>query len=149
MYPIPRSDICMSDAMPFSQHWEARVPVPIKEIGDVGHALHAAYSSLRPGDSITICSFESKNWTHLLEVANFRIASMENSKIEVLQVGGITRFTAPKKEVKIARGDPLLVIPVNNTYEVRDEIGNTLEVFVDKRQADDFARREGTKRAAA
>ena len=149
MYRIPRSDICMADAMPFHQHWEARVPVPIKEVGDVGLALHAAFSSIKPGDEVVLCAFDKHDWLHMIELATYRITSTDDNRIKVVQVGEIVAVPKAKKIKALAPGEPLDIKEVNGTFQVRDGKGNVIETFVERKQAEAFARREGERSAKA
>ena len=137
-YRIARADMCMSDPMPFSQHWEARVTVPIDSIEDIGLALQAGFSSLRPGDLVNICSFDKLDWRHLVETASYRIASCDHGKIEAVQVSETVKVRAPKRNEIASDTVKLKVVTNGNSYEVRDQMGNSLEVFVTEQQAKDF-----------
>ena len=134
-YPIPRSDMCMSDPMPFSQHWDARVPVPISSIDDIGRSLQAAYTSLKPGDLVHMCSFERNDWTRLTEVASFRVVSCDNSVIETVQVSDTIKVPAKRVESGAEIAAKYEIIKMGHAFEVRDGHGNTIEVFVAHDQA--------------
>lgn len=145
-YRIPRSDLCMSDAMPFSQHWEARVAVPISEISDMGEALVAAYSSLRPGDLVNICSYTKNDWTRLAEVATYRIVKRDNMRVYAMQIGQTSKVSEDKVNEKIDDAIELEVVKVGNAFEVRDKKTTaTLDVFVSQEQADAYVKREEAK----
>lgn len=137
-YPIPRSDMCMSDPMPFSQHWEARIPVPISSIDDMGRSLQAAYTSLKPSDLVHICSFERNDWTRLTEVASFRVVSCDNGKIETVQVSDTVKVPARKVASNAEVAAEYEIIKMGHAFEVRDGHGSTLEVFVAHDQAATF-----------
>lgn len=143
LYRLPRTDICMSESMPFNQHWEARVPLPIAKIDDIGLALHAVYASFRVGDLVNVCAFESRSWETLIEVASFRVHNLDNGRIKVLQIGETVKVPKTKTDARVKPGEPLNVVPVNGTFEVRDGKGSTIETFVDRKQAEAFARRNG------
>ncbi len=135
---IPRSDICMSDAMPFSQHWEARVAAMIEDIDDLGFALQTAYASFKPGDLVNICAYANNRWERLVEVASFRIVSCDNRKIETVLVTPITRVPAARFAPGEVDPSKLVKVNVGKSWEVRDERGNILEAFVDEKQAQAF-----------
>lgn len=149
-YKIPRSDLCMSDAMPFSQHWEARIPVTIEAMGDAGEALTAAYSSLRPGDSVSICAFTKNDWARLAEIATFRIVKRDHTRIYAMQIGSTLKVSEDKVNAKIDDTIELEVVKVGSAYEVRDKRTTaTLDVFVSKEQAEAYVAREEAKNKPA
>lgn len=139
-YRINRNDLCMSDPMPFSQHWEARVTVPIDSIEDMGAALHPCISSLRPGDLVNVCSFEKHDWQRLKEVASFRVVSVDNVKVETVQITETIKVPARTANEEAAHQPVLRVVEVRGAFEVRDEKGNCLEAFVERDQAEAFIR---------
>jgi hypothetical protein len=143
-YRIPRSDICMSDAMPFNQHWEARIPVPIEELGDLGTAFHSAFGSLLPGDQIEVCSFErvGGDWRRLLEIATFRIVEKTAERAEAVRVGKVFSVPEPMAKISETTVSQLVIVDVGKAFEVRDAAGNIIEQFVDKAQAEVFRDRE-------
>lgn len=150
MYLIPRHDICMSDPMPFNQHWDARVPVPIADVGDVGKALHSAFASLRPGDRVDIASFADRAWTNAVEFATFRVTSLDDDVIKVIQIGDTVKVPKAKPASAKPADDQLEVVTVKGgAFEVRDGKGNTLETFVSRKQAEDFKRQSSGSAAAA
>jgi hypothetical protein len=139
IYRIPRSDIVMSDPMPFNQHWEARVSVPIDEIGDVGLALHSAYAAFRVGDKVNICAFATRDWQEMTEVAEFRIHSLANSRVRTMRVGATAKVPKEVSPKVGAPGAPLTVKPADNVFNVCDG-DHVVEVFVERKQAEAFAR---------
>lgn len=148
-YIIPRNDMCMSDAMPFSQHWEVRVPVPIEEL-NFNTALQACYAVLKSGDLINVCSFERNggDWKRLREVVSLRVVAVENRKIETCLVSEIVKIKENKDDPAHVSNAPLEIVKVGNAYEVRDGGGHTLEAFVDEGQAKAFRDRHGPKAMA-
>ena len=141
-YVIPRSDMCMSDPMPFSQHWEARVPVPLEEIEDMGAALQMACASMRPGDLVFVCSFEDKNWHVLTGTQAFRILSVAERRVHAATVSEITRFGNVKPLVNAPAPTKLHIAQVGNSFEVRDDKENPLEIFISKEQAESYIRNQ-------
>ena len=128
-YRIPRADMVMSDPMPFNQHWEARIPVPISFIeDDAGLAFHAAFTSLQPGDSVTVCAFEraAGKWGYVKEVAEFRVTEKNESTIRAVRVGDVFEVPAPKKNEIIGGVIALDIVPVRGAFEVRDRRGNVV-----------------------
>ena len=82
------SDICMSDAMPFQQHWEYRTTWPIKDV------LHDKFflslrAQLRAGDGINICRYDGADINHkgisLIEFATVRVIA-SGAASEVVKV---------------------------------------------------------------
>ena len=150
-YHIPRADMVMSAPMPFNQDWQARIPVPIAEVGDFGVALQAAYSSLRPGDRVDICSFErgAGEWVRFRAMVSVRVVAKADNKIEAVAVGPV--FHVPDRETGpgTAGDKPMLGVFANSqgAFEVRDTKGNIIELFVEKDQAEEFAARENQRTA--
>jgi hypothetical protein len=149
LYRIPRADICMGEAAQFGQRWEARVPVPISKIDDIGLALHSAFSSFRVGDLVNVCAFDDRGWTALTEIGSYRIQSLDHDRIKTVQVGEIVKVPKPKAPGALKPGEKLNVVAVNNCFEVRDPKGNVIETFVDRKQADTFAAKYGASDKAA
>jgi len=137
-YRIPAQDLCMGDPAPFGQRWEARVPLPLSEIGDLARALHSRYSEYRPGDLVNICSFDSLRWNHLQEMATFRIVSIDHNALAIVQIGEIVVVPKPAPVVVNPEMPDLKIVPLNNTFEVRDGQGNVIDLFVERKQAEVF-----------
>ena len=148
-YRIPAHDICMGDPAPFGQRWEARVPLPLKDVGDIGKALHTRYGDFRPGDLVNVCAFDSLQWNHLLEVAAFRVASVDHNEVAVVAVGKPVAVPKPDPKVEADAASNLVIAQNKNAFEVRDERGNVIDVFVDRKQAVDFIAAATVKKAAA
>lgn len=144
-YPIPRHDMFMGEPVQRGQPWTVFIPFPIKAIDDMGAALHSNYAMWQVGDLVHICAFDDRFWRHLTEGASFRIASLDDNKVKAVQIGEVWAVEKPKTARPIAPGEPLNVVPVNGSFEVRDGAGHTIEVFVERKQAEAFARREGAK----
>lgn len=108
---IKMTDICMSDSMPFQQHWEARTTWPLVEALTEEFFLPVR-NMLRPGDAITLCRYDKNDPYHrdvkLLEVATVRvIASSADAKaVPLALVGEIARLAgaAPERQLHVARG---------------------------------------------
>jgi hypothetical protein len=147
-YHIPRHEMFMGEPVQRGQNWTVFVSVPIKDIDNIGDSLHSNYSMWQVGDLIHVCSFENRSWRHLEGGASYRIISLDDDTVKVVQIGDEWSVEKPKKAKTIAPGEPLEVQSVNGVFEVRDGKGNTIEMFVERRQAEAFARREGTRKAA-
>jgi len=137
-FEIPRNAMCMSDPMPFSQHWEVRVSIPLEDIDNMGAALQNGYSSFRAGDLIHVCSFDKPDWKRLKELASYRVVSVENNKIEVVQVTEIIRVAAAKEIANPLHHLKLEIRQVGRSWQVVDEKGNIIEAFVEEKQARAF-----------
>lgn len=140
LYLIPRSDMCMTDPMPFCQHWEARVSVPIASIDNVGAALRDAYDALKAGDLVNISAFEDKMWLKLTESAAFRVVSCIDKRVQVVQVSPTVIVRPGESKQDSPPEMELSVIKVRGAYEVRDPLNNTLDAFVDEEQAKSYVR---------
>jgi hypothetical protein len=137
-FRIPGNDICMSDAMPFSQHWEVRIPVPLAEVADLGGALHARYSSIQQGDLLNICSFDSKHWLRLKEVASFRVVAKTSERLFTHQITETIRIPDNVLRAAEEKIPELKVVQFNKAFEVRDQKENVIDIFVDADQAKAF-----------
>lgn len=146
-YRIPRADICMSDAMPFHQHWEARAPLSIARLGDVGAALQVMVSAFRPGDLVHLCAYDSARFERLTEVASFRIAAIEDNRIKAVQIGQTASVPQPRPLKPVPPGEKLSVVQAGASFEVHDSKGNMIETFVERGQADAFAKANSGKAA--
>lgn len=111
-YRLKPTDICMADAMPWQQHWEARTTWPLAEV------LHDKFflnmrTQLRAGDAITLCRYSGTDPTHrnvkLLEVATLRVieAGERAEAVPIALIGEISTFgdsPAPSAPLTVARG---------------------------------------------
>lgn len=147
-YMIPRSDVCMADAMQFNQHFEVRIPVPIKSIPDIGLALQSAASIMRSGDQVTVCAFEDKSWRALTEVATYRVAGAGRA-LRLFRVFGPVLVPKEMREEAKAVANILSVKPLGSGFVVVDAYDNQIEQFAEEGQAQAFARRENAKHPAA
>ncbi len=148
-YRIPRADLIMAEAMPFQQHWEARVPVPIDKLGDLGLAFHNAFSSIRLGDRIDVCFFEQMKVVSgetegvMRETATFRVTSrdLEKSRMEVVQIGETFKIAPPKVlKPNTPRVEMHKVKVAEKAWDIRDNLGNVIEQVGSAAQASEFIR---------
>jgi len=139
-YLIRRQDVSMTEAMPFQQHFEVRIPLSIEKVGDLGAALQDCSSILKSGDLLNVCSFSDANYSRLTEVVSIRVVSCDRNRIEVIQVSELIKVPEQKKVVDVSSNTNLRIVKVNNgrAYEVRDDGNNTVELFVDEAQAKQF-----------
>lgn len=128
----------MSDPMPFSQHWEVRIPMRIDAIGDLGAALQNSYTSFKPGDLIQVSSFTTRDFVRLLEVADFRVVSCNSFKLETVQVTETVKVPEVRPEYDPASQQNLEIREVRGAFEVCDQLGNIIELFTEKKQAEVF-----------
>lgn len=144
-YVIPRTDLCMSEAMPFNQHWEARISVPIADIKDMGNALQSAVAVMKPGDLLNVCSFANHNWDRLMETAQFRIVSGSQRRVLAVQVTDTVKVPEDVVLVKASEVLKLSIEKIGNSWQVKDSRGSIVEVFVEEKQATEFVAREEAK----
>lgn len=131
---IPLRDIIYGPAVEFAQRWEVKTTLPIRDLGDIGDALHARYDSMNVGDIVTICSFKDNVISH---VAEYRIIG-KGKKLDARQVGETEFFMKPDDLKPWADSEGLQVVHANNQWEVQDKDGNPLEVFAEEAQAKDY-----------
>lgn len=138
-YRIPAQDICMGDPAPFGQRWEARAPLPFAKIGDLGKALHSRFSEFRPGDLVNVLSFDSLRFAHLVELAAYRVASTDHNTLTLIQIGDTVKVPKPQPDDAVSAGEAsLVVVERNGSFEVKDDKGNVLDLFVERVQAERF-----------
>lgn len=137
-YMIPRTDICMNDPMPFSQHWEIRIPISIEALGDLGASLRNSYDQFKPGDMINVCCFQSRKWERVTELAAFRVTACNPLKIETIQVTETIKVPAQDPSADPTSQQNLKLVEVRGAFEVRDALDNVIELFVEREQAVSF-----------
>jgi hypothetical protein len=137
-FRIPANDICMSDAMPFQQHWEIRIPVPLTEVADLGDALHSRYSAIQQGDLLRICSYESKHFLQVKEVAHFTVIAKTSERLFTYQTGATDKIPDRVREAAVEKVPELKIVQFNKAFEVRDQKENVIDIFVDDAQAKAF-----------
>lgn len=148
-------------------HYEVTIDRPIKEISDLGYALHRGYTAHKwlPGDRITIKFMErvGSEWIRLREVAETRVVQRYDHPpgVEIAIVGPIVKIPQRKmtpsdaavKEVAATNGKSsgpaipgdLSVVDVGGGFEVRDKDQNVIEQFVDRDQAREYADSQNAK----
>lgn len=130
------ADLCMSDAMPFQQHWEHRTTWPLADVLNDKYFLNVR-DQLRAGDAITICRYDGRDANHttvqLLEVASVRIIACGRDKpnVPLVVIGEIQRVG---KEV--AGPGPLEVVKGKAGKYVLVRGEDTVEEFGSKAEAE-------------
>ena len=142
---IKPNDLCMSDAMPFQQHHEARTTKPVEEVFDDKKSFLDVRGNLHVGDTVTICSYESisKNgdiMTDLQEFGSGRVVKIGLDEVvfqlsaPVVKVDAIV-VPAPRiaeePRMKVLRG-------FAGVFRVEDAEGNVIDQFKDKASATEF-----------
>ena len=154
MYRIPRGDLQRSDPMDFGQTWYARIPVPISDIGDLGLAFLPCFAALETSDFIRITAFEDvrgRSFGRAIEVAEFIVALKDDDGLEIVpfrETVQLARYTSVEKSQDRSR-DALRIVRSGAAFEVQDAKGNSIETFVDREQAKEFAEREGDRMKGA
>lgn len=143
---IQAGDICMaSPEAPFSTHWEARIPVPLATIKDMGRSLQRRFATINPGDLVNVTAYSDKHYRRVTEIASFRIVAKEDGRLYAVQVSETVKVPEPKPAAASDNASRLEVVTLGKAHEVRDHLNNTIEVFVDRAQAEAFvAQANGT-----
>lgn len=91
-------DLCMSDAMPFQQHFEYRTQLPLKDIINERFFLPCG-ASLRPGDRIAVVRYDGPVAAHhqarVVEFVSVRVIAKSSQAIELLPEGEIINVPKP------------------------------------------------------
>lgn len=94
-------DLCMSDAMPFQQHFEYRTQLPLSEIINERFFLPCG-ASLRPGDRISLVRYDGPVTAHhmarVIEFAAVRVVAKSSKALELMPEGEITKVPKPEAE---------------------------------------------------
>lgn len=144
---IKQQNFCMSDAMPFQQHFEARTEEDIEAAMSDPEALLDVRSNLKVGDRIAICSYER--------------VEKRGANADGLRGFGYVRVLDITKEgvTTIPEAPPVRVVPViheqptvhdglivkqlgpmdGNGFAVVDANGNIVERFRKKAEAMTYA----------
>lgn len=128
----------MADPMPFSQHWEVRIPVSIERLGNLGSALQNSFDQFKPGDLIQVTAYADRSYFRLLETADFRVVSSNARILETVQITETVKVPAVLPQNDPASLQNLSVRSIRGAFEVVDQLGNILECFVDEQQAKTF-----------
>lgn len=146
-YRIKAQDIAMADAMPFCQHHEVRVRIPLAEALSSEMLFLDVRSNLRPGDRVYVTYFDDGVPA---EEAELRILSSSATGVTFGIKGEIQRYTVDAQvetspdetvaELLVKRGRP-------GEFKVEDPAGNTLEIFKTKAAAQEYADTYGASAA--
>ena len=143
-YRISPSQLCMSDAMPFQQHFEARVAG--RDIKDVisDQLFLNVNSNLKVGDEIVLCGYADQTWQTLQQFARLRVTSVSREAIKLLQEGDVVEIPV---DMQMEQGKkPESVVEVRRafggTFNVLDKKKDSvLESFKTKAEAEDWAKK--------
>lgn len=93
---IKPADICMSDASPFQQHYEARTVHPLKQVA-VDTAFTELRAMLRPGDEVSICQYDKADYrsARLVAFCKVRVVHVGARSVEVTPPYGAFEVPAP------------------------------------------------------
>lgn len=87
-------DLCMSDAMPWCQHFEYRTDIALVDC--IHHAFFLPVrGNLRDGDRVTLCRFgkiDKGSQSKLLEIAEVRVLTCKDKAVNIALVGDIVSF---------------------------------------------------------
>lgn len=141
---IHPQDFCMSDAMPFQQHYECRTEYPIDEIILNRQALMSVRGNLRVGDRITICSYNTVNQKSgvsegLTGIANARVSHISAEAVDLVLEGDLI-FVEEAIGVKEEEEPEVLLVKkiFGGGFGVFDEDDNIIEQFKTKKEAGEF-----------
>lgn len=141
IYP---QDFCMSDAMPFQQHYECRTEFPIDEVVLDRQALLTVRSNLRIGDKVTICSYKKVNQKSgvsegLTGIANARVVYIDDTAVDIVLESDIIFVEEVETEEAPEELEVLIVKKVfGGGFGVFDEESNIIEQFKTKKEAKEF-----------
>lgn len=141
---IHPQDFCMSDAMPFQQHYECRTEYPIEEIIVEREALMNVHGNLRVGDRITICSYETVNHKSgvsegLTGIANARVAHIDKLGVDLVLEGDLIFIEEGVLDETPEEPEVLLVKKIfGGGFGIFDEADNIIEQFKTKKEAGEF-----------
>jgi hypothetical protein len=138
--------------MEAGQHWEVQVPISVKDIGDYAIALRPCFASLRRGDFVRITGFERVGgdaYGRAIETLEVIVSARDEGRnlLEVVPTGEINvlpRYAPPGAGEARTPGE-LRVVRSGAAYDVQDVLGNSIDLFVEKSQAVEFADRENAR----
>ena len=99
-FRLSPKNFCMSDAMPFQQHHEARVFG--RDLNDVltDQFLLNVRSNIKVGDEVVICGYSDENMKRLMQFARVRVFSTKpEPKYEVVR--GLRCFNVVDKKADV------------------------------------------------
>lgn len=121
---ISPQDIVMSDAMPYQQHWEARIVGTAETLGTAltPELFLSNRDRLRAGDQVSICAFESRNWDVLTAIVTVRVVFVEQHAVEIMPTSEV---------IAVERHDPEISEPTEdaNRFYVRGVGGGSFAVY--------------------
>lgn len=163
-YRIPPNDIIMaSDGVGFATLYNARIPLPISQLGDLSEAFNGKLGSLYPGDKIVVHAYRPmkkgepalnnvpSQFYRLSQIATFYLAGKtvdeKTGQMHGIftQVGTIDLISddGTIRQLKPRESDQLYKIEIGGGWEVRDLKGNVIEQVVTMQQAVEFIQRSG------
>lgn len=97
-------DVCMSDAMPFQQHWEVRTTYALKECINNSFLLDVR-GRIRAGDIVRMCRYVNDTWQEVVEIAEVSVLAVDNSGVDIVLTRDIATYgTAPVSGIAVGRG---------------------------------------------
>lgn len=144
IYQIPSRDIhCVTPEAQFGARWSVRIPVPLSAIDeDVSIALRQVFTLMRLGDEFVIMAFDSDEgaWrenANIRQIGTYRVVEKSRDTAKLVRVG-FYEIDKPKPGSKPGDIVALDIVPHQGAFEVRDRIGNVLEVFRTEEAAIEF-----------
>lgn len=143
------SDLCMMDARPFMQGWCYRTTLPIRDV------LHDQFfmpvgTMLRCGDSITIGRFTAYDG-EMIESADVSVLASGATGVRVALKGDIRTFDLPAKPEPAPMTERVYSAAkeFGGGFLVKDDLGNVIDSFKTKKDAEAFAANLNGERLAA
>jgi len=138
--------------MEAGQHWEVQVPISVKDIGDYAIALRPCFGALRRGDFVRITGFERVGgdaYGRAIETVEVIVAARDEDRslLEVVPTGPtnvLPRYAPAGAEGARTPGE-LRIVRSGTAFDVQDEQGNSIDLFIDKEQAQEFMNRENLR----
>lgn len=120
-------DMCMSDAMPFHQHWEVKTEFPIDELLH-DRAFADMRHQLRAGDRISVVRYADKDMATVKEIGEMRVVECTEDAVRTVLMQEIVKVVPDEKPVKPeAYAHPLFIQGTLGDFRVEDAAGKVIE----------------------
>lgn len=122
---LPLRDIFRGPEVQFGQHWEAKAHLPIKDLGDIGIAIHAVFDEVQVADTVTVVVIKDAS---VAEIADYRVIG-KDTFMELRQIGETLTFEKRPETVKQNEETGLHLEKVNGQFHVVDKDGTLVESY--------------------
>lgn len=142
-FRLSPKNLCMSDAMPWQQHYEARIAG--RDINDVltPHLFIDVRANLKAGDEVMVCGYSDQTWKRLTQFVRLRIYAVSADGVEFMRDGEVIGIPLRKDEPapkKAAARELDVAKEFGGGFNVIDKkTGHVLEKFKTKKDAEQYA----------